>query len=122
MGSDGRARTRIESKVRLRLIAALKNGKVQHEMLEGQVNSCDLLQSGAVSAREVIEFLKPSRGLKYEEVPHPFLSDVKTMIFKTNAACGGLPVSWYVKCYCLFKNREEVWFIGVHSASKRKVP
>lgn len=91
-------------------------------MLDGKVNNCDLLQSGQVSTQEVLEFLKPSRGLKYEEAPHISIPDIKTMSFRTNVARGGLPVNWYVKCYCLPKNEEEVWFVGVYSTLKRKAP
>lgn len=91
-------------------------------MLNGQVNSCDLFQSGQVSVEEVLEFFKPSRGLRYEEKPHPSIPDIKTITFKTNVSQGGLPVSWYVKCYCLPKGEDEAWFVGVYSMLKRKVP
>jgi hypothetical protein len=112
----------IEGRIRARVIGALKEGKVQHEMLNGQVNSCDLFQSGQVSAEEVIEFLKPSRGLRFKEVPHPTIHDIKTIIFQPNVSRGGLPVSWYVKCHCLLKDDDEIWFVGVYSTLKRKTP
>jgi hypothetical protein len=122
VGVEARIRAGVESKIRLRLIEALKQGRVQHEMLDGQINTCDLLQSGQVSVEEVIEFLKPSRGLRYEEKDHTSISGLKISLFRTNAARGGLPVSWYIKCYCLPKSEEEIWFVGVYSMLKRKGP
>jgi len=122
VGVEGRIRAQVGLRVRLKLIEALKQGGVQHEMLGGQVNNCDLFQSGQVSAEEAIEFLKPSRGLRLKEISHPSIPDIKTIIFQTNVSQGGLPVSWYVKCYCLPKDDGEIWFMGVYLTVKRKVP
>lgn len=109
-----------KGEIRARIIAALKNGMVQHELRDGQVNGCDLFQSGQVSVEEVIEFFKPKRGLRYEEMSHSSIPNLKAMIFRTNVARGGLPVSWYVRCYCLPKDDKEIWFVGVYSTLKRK--
>lgn len=108
--------------MRARLVEALKSGRIQHETLDEMVTGRDLLQSGQVSVEEVIEFLKPSRGLKLEEIPHSLLPDVRTFIFRSQVARGGLPVSWYVKCYCLPESGEELWFVSVYSNSERKEP
>lgn len=113
-------RARVELRIRLRLIEVLKQGRVQHEMLNGQISNCDLFQSGQVSPEEVIEFLKPSRGLRVKEFPHPTIPEIKTIVFKSNVSRGGLPVSWYVKCHCLPKDGDEIWFVGVYSTLKGK--
>jgi len=113
-----------KGETRARLIKALKDGRVQHEMPSGKIIEEDLFQSGQVSAKEVIEFLRPSRGLRYEEVPHSSIAGLKSKIFRSNLGQGGLPVSWYVKCYCLSDDpsgsQEEVWFVSVYASSERK--
>lgn len=108
--------------MRARLIAALKNGRIQSEMLNGCVDARDLLQSGQVSKEEVLEFLKLSRSVQYEETAHSFIPDIKTMIFRSHPTRGSFPVGWYVKCYCLPSEDEEIWFVSVYSTSERKTP
>lgn len=102
------------------MIAALRNGRVQHEMSENVVSGRDLLQSGQVHVEEVIEFLKPERGLHCKRATHPVLPDVQVVTFRSNVSRGGFPVSWYVKCYCLFEDDKESWFLSVYSTSERK--
>lgn len=112
MGNEGRIRTRI--------IEALQEGRVQHEMLTERVSKNELLQSGQVGVQEVLEFLKPSRGLRFETRPHPVFPKISTYIFRSDPTNGGLPVTWYVKCYCLSEAEEENWFVGVHLTPERK--
>jgi len=104
-----------ERGIRSRVIKALRQGKVQHEAIDGGVNEDDLLQSGQVSAEEVIDFLKLTRGMEHEEMIHPKMPHVRMNIFRSNIEAGGLNFDWYVKCYCLSEIVKEVWFVSVHS-------
>lgn len=105
---------------RLRVIEALKKGRTQHEMLKDEVSKIDLLKSGQVTAVEVIEFLNPRRGLTCKTVPHTTLPEITTYEYRSCPKQGGLPVSWYVKCYCLVDGRdekkEELWFVNVFAS------
>ncbi|PIR22897.1 MAG: hypothetical protein COV44_05525 [Deltaproteobacteria bacterium CG11_big_fil_rev_8_21_14_0_20_45_16] len=89
-------------------------------MSENLISGRDLLQTGQVNVEEVIEFLKPECGLHCKRARHPILPKIQTATFRSDVSRGGLPVSWYVKCYCLFEGEEESWFVSVYSTLERK--
>ncbi len=103
-----------------RVIEALKKGRTQHEMLKDEITKIDLLKSGQVTAIEVIEFLNPKRGVECRAVPHATLPEIITYEYRSCPKQGGLPVSWYVKCYCLIDERDEkkqeTWFVNVFAS------
>jgi len=91
---------------RQRLIAALEDGRFQHE-IRGAVEEKNLLAIGDVSAREVIAMLRRCRGNQHRSSPHARDRNVTVHEFMPLVS----RERWYIKAYFL---EDEAWFISVH--------
>lgn len=106
--------------VRNVLIRALRAGSYQHE-LRGVVAGKNLLDTGEVSAEEVVSLLQCCRGDQYESSRYHYDSRVVVHIFHPRK--GG--VGWYVKCYILPAGEGADYgavFISVHRSEHDKRP
>jgi hypothetical protein len=99
--------------IRSKVLLALKEGNIQHELRAGKIEEKNLLLSGQMTNAEVEILLKSTRGTEFTESPHHLAPDITVYIFKPSIRSASNPLSgrWYVKCYFL---EPDVWFISVH--------
>lgn len=102
--------------IRSKVLLALKEGNIQHELRSGKIEEKNLLLSGPMTTTEVEVLLKSTRGTEFTESPHHLVPDVTVYIFKPSIRSAANPLSgrWYVKCYFL---EPDVWFISVHRST-----
>lgn len=94
--------------IRLKIVACLEQGRVQHETTRrGNINEKNLFLIGELSSEEVIELLYKTRGSEYMKSRHHLDKSLEVHIFKPRMD----NVKWYLKCYFIEPN---VWFISVH--------
>lgn len=90
--------------IRSRVINCLINGQIQHDIdRSGNINEKNLLLTGAIQIKDVIELLNKTKGFEFETVRHHFIDNLDVHIFR--------PYGWYIKCYFL---EPDIFFISVH--------
>ena len=94
---------------RSRLIAALREGRVEHEARE-VLEEKNLLAIGEVDVETVIRLLQRTRGEQYTETPHHWAAEVRVHVF-TPVVDGE---RWYIKAYFLASSGGNATFISVH--------
>lgn len=77
-----------------RLIAALRDGRFEHEARQARQEK-NLLAVGEVSVDEVIRLLERCRGDQHRESPHHW--DRSTTVHEFTPVADG--VRWYIKAY-----------------------
>ena len=102
--------------IRSKVLLALKEGNIQHELRSGKVEVKNLLLSGQMTTAEVELLLKSTRGTEFTKSPHHLVPDITVYVFKPSirSATHTLSGRWYVKCYFL---EPDVWFISVHRST-----
>lgn len=88
------------------VISCLEQGNVSHEQ-RNNIEIKNLLATGDITAKEVINILKQSRGNEHQNSPHHYDSNIKVHIIKTSYS----GVEWYIKWY--FKVPDSI-FISIH--------
>ena len=89
--------------VKSKIIGALKNGNYQHQARGGAIEVKNLLQSGEVTAMQVIGLLGNCTSHHHESSPHHQVAGVEVHIIKKDA--------WYIKFYFI---DPDIFFISVH--------
>ena len=96
---------------RRRAIEALRAGDIQHEA-RGDIDDKNLLETGEVSADEVVRLLNRCRGTQHSSSPHHTVASVEVHVFKpVDRDADGTETRWYIKLYFL---DPDTWFISVH--------
>lgn len=83
---------------------ALQNGDYQHEIRDDCIEK-NLLQTGQISANDVMNIILKSCGTDHESSPHYQISTIDVNIIKKDG--------WYIKFYFI-DDGEDAWFISVH--------
>lgn len=89
--------------IKSKVIVALKTGNYQHQARSGTIDEKNLLQSGEVTAQEVIGFLSNCTSHHYRSSPHHRIPEIEVHVIRKDA--------WYVKFYFIDPN---TFFISVH--------
>ncbi|EKT4562690.1 hypothetical protein QEM42_003891 [Pseudomonas putida] len=84
------------------VIAALESGEYQH-VSRGDIDIKNLLATGEVSAREVVEVVRYCRGIHHASSPHHAVAAVEVHVLKRDG--------WYIKFFFI---EPDTWFISVH--------
>ncbi|EKT4450243.1 hypothetical protein NPS49_16395 [Pseudomonas putida] len=84
------------------VIAALESGEYQH-VSRGDIDIKNLLATGEVSAREVVEVVRSCRGIHHASSPHHAVAAVEVHVLKRDG--------WYIKFFFI---EPYTWFISVH--------
>jgi hypothetical protein len=88
------------------IIDCLEQGNVSHEQ-RNNINIKNLLATGDITTKEVIDILKKSRGSEHQSSPHYYDSNINVHIIKTSYS----GVKWYIKWYFIAPNSI---FISIH--------
>ena len=96
--------------IRKAAILALQEGAVQAEE-RADLEEKNLLKTGVVTAEEVIDLLKKTRGNQYETSKHHQEASIDVHICKPTVGA----VAWYIKFYFI---DPECFFISVHRSGK----
>ena len=89
--------------IKLKVLVALQTGNYQHQARSGAIDEKNLLQSGDVTAQEVIGFLGNCASHHHRSSPHHQIPGIEVHIIRKDA--------WYVKFYFL---DPDTFFISVH--------
>lgn len=92
--------------IKHRVIHCLLEGRILHEA-RNTIDIKNLLATGDITAIEVAEILKKTKGTEHETSPHHLDSCVMVHIVKTRYARR----NWYIKWYFL---EPDAVFISVH--------
>ncbi|MCC9006470.1 hypothetical protein [Pseudomonas putida] len=84
------------------VIAALESGEYQH-VSRGDIDMKNLLATGEVSARAVVEVVRSCRGIHHASSPHHAVAAVEVHVLKRDG--------WYIKFFFI---EPDTWFISVH--------
>ncbi|MGC5702829.1 hypothetical protein J4P02_21730 [Pseudomonas sp. NFXW11] len=89
-------------RVRRQLINALQTGNYLHAT-RGSIDIKNLLATGEISARQLIEIVLACRGGDHSCSPHHSVPQIAVHVLKR--------AGWYIKFYFI---EPETWFISVH--------
>ena len=92
--------------IKYEVINCLVQGNFLHEQRKN-INIKNLLSTGDITIKKVIDILKNSRGTEYQSSPHHSIPSVTVHIIITSY----LGVQWYIKWYVITPN---IFFISVH--------
>ncbi len=84
------------------VIAALESGEYQH-VSRGDIDIKNLLATGEVSAREIVEVVRSCRGIHHASSPHHAVAAVEVYVLKRDG--------WYIKFFFI---EPDTWLISVH--------
>jgi len=87
------------------ILIALKNGEYQHEVRDDYITK-NLLQTGEISAQDVINIINASCGTDHNSSSHHQVSKIDVHVIRKNG--------WYIKFYFVDDDGENAWFISVH--------
>lgn len=89
------------SQAKADVIAALKEGRIQHEAREARAQK-NLLAIGKIDWKEAIALVQSTRGDQAKATPHHANPSVEVWVFR--------PAEWYIKFYFL----DQCVFISFH--------
>ena len=94
--------------IRVEVIKKLQEGRIQHETTRsGDIDEKNLLLTGRVTDKEVIELIQATKGTGYSTSKHHVDNSLDVHVFKTKKNGD----QWYIKCYLI---EPDIWFISVH--------
>lgn len=89
--------------IKSKVIVALQTGNYQHQARGGAIDEKNLLQSGVVTAQELIGFLSRCNSYHCRSSPHHQIPEIEVHVIRKDA--------WYVKFYFI---DPDTFFISVH--------